>query len=46
MRARLGVFWGLKDEMNVYKEVEPIQGAVVSLPLAELESVNMALRQV
>lgn len=46
LHARIGVFWGREDALNVYKPVEPIGGGVVSLPLAELEAVNMALRQV
>lgn len=46
MEARIGVFWGDKDDMNVYQKIDTDGGLVVSLPLAELEAVNIALRQV
>lgn len=45
LKARIGVFWGRNDELNVYQDVVPIDESVVSLPLAEIEAVNMALRQ-
>jgi hypothetical protein len=46
MHARVGIFWGREDKLNVYKPVEPLEGTTTSLPLAELEAVNLALRQV
>lgn len=45
LHARIGVYWGQNDEMNVYKAVEPVDDSVVSSPLAEIDAVNMALRQ-
>jgi hypothetical protein len=45
-QARIGVFWGHQDPMNVYRSIEIDKDTVISSPLAELDSVNMALRQV
>ncbi|CAD5211418.1 unnamed protein product [Bursaphelenchus okinawaensis] len=43
--GRIGVFWGKGDQMNVYKNVDSDSGVALSVTLAELDAVILALRQ-